>query len=164
MKKTVLTALFVFSLVLNLAVAGTILWHLRLEPAWENSAAIPSEPSLTQSDVEKIRRIGMQFRQESMIDVQRKILDKNREILDLIAKNPNDPKVADEALKELIALKWIEEKNAADRICRIMASMPQERRRGFLDFLKRRSCRGPGMGMGRGRRGRMRGPGCMWNR
>jgi hypothetical protein len=164
MKNTVFTALFVFSIVLNLAVGGTVLWHVILEPRWENSAAVPVASSLSESDVEKIRRMGLQFGRESIIEIRKRILEKNREILDIVSRNPNDPGVADAAIKELIALKWMEEKKAVDRICGIMASMPQERRARFLEFLKRRTCRGRGMGIGMGRGRGMGGPGCRWKR
>ena len=166
MKKAIFRAVFVFSLALNVAVAATLAWHLWIEPQRQTSVTVPPDSSLTSSDVENIREIGLRYRGEDIMETRRRILDTNSQILDMIAKDPDHPEIADDALKELIALKWIEEKKAVERVSSIMASLPEERREKFLLFMKRRTCMGRGMGMGPGRGGHMggrmmRGPGWM---
>jgi hypothetical protein len=150
MKKIILRAVFVFSLVLNVAVAATLAWYTWIKPQPIISMTVPPNSSLTPSDVEHIRKVGLRYGSEGMMETRRRILEKNSQILDLIAKNPGNPDVADKAIKDLIGLKWIEEKKAVDRISSVLASMPENRREQFLLFMRRRTCMGPGMGMGRG--------------
>ena len=88
----------------------------------------------------------------SLMQTRRRIQEKKLEVLDLIAKNPGDINAADQGINELIALKGQMERDALARIGKIMADLPEEKRQEFLSFLKNRTCRGPGMGFGRGRR------------
>jgi hypothetical protein len=164
MKKTILTGVFIFSLALNLAVAGTLVWHVWFDrrPDW---FADQGRYSLTQKDWEEIRRLGMKNGPPRMGEHRQKIIEKRSEILDLVAKNPTNLAVADKAVEELIALRGEQEKRAVERLGRIMASIPEEKREAFLRFLKNRTCMGRGMGwgFGRGHHGGGRGgPGPYW--
>jgi hypothetical protein len=154
MKKTVFISLFVFSLALNLAVAATLGWHL-----WQdNSARLgqdPSGPVLSDDDLRRIRHLWMSSRPEGMMEIRTKIMEKQLDLVDQIAKHPGRPEVADQQLKELAALRTEMEKQAVARISRTLAELPQEKRQAFVAFLKTRSCMGPGMGMRRQGRGGM---------
>jgi hypothetical protein len=103
-----------------------------------------------------------------MWDIRRKILDKNREIVELIAKNPDNPAAAEKAVNEMITLRAEAERRALQRISSIMAGLPPDKREAFVSFLKNRACMGPGMGRMRGPMHRFRhgGPGRqgMWGR
>jgi hypothetical protein len=153
MRKTLFISLFVFSLALNLAVAATLGWHL-----WqENRAQIPQttpDPGLSNDDLRQIRSVWMSSRTGGIRETRRKIIDKQLELLDEIAKNPGRPEAADKQLHELIALKAEIEEQAVARISNTLAELPQDRRQAFVAFLKTRSCMMP---MGMGRRGGMGG-------
>jgi hypothetical protein len=53
----------------------------------------------------------------------------------------------DKALKDLLALRLEEERRSVERIRRMMAAMPPEKRGAFVAFLTDRTCMGHGMGM-----------------
>jgi hypothetical protein len=154
MKKTVFISLFVFSLALNLAVAATLGWHI-----WrDNRAQVgqgPSGPGLSDDDLSRIRHMWMSGRSEGMMEMRRKIMEKQLELVDQIAKHPGRPEVADQQLNELTAMRTEMEKQAVARISHTLAELPQEKRQAFLAFLKTRSCMAPGMGMRRQGRGGM---------
>lgn len=161
MKKGVLAGLLIFSLALNLAVAGTLVWNLWLADRFDGSPAVPGT-TLTRSDIRSIAAMSENGRWQSMWQYRQQILQKNAEILDLIAANPNDPQAPTKAVDELMALKGSLERQSIERIRRIVASLPDDKKKAFIDFLKQRTCMGPGMGWGpRGPRGPYgpRGPG-----
>ncbi|MGO9566927.1 MAG: hypothetical protein ACLP5H_05245, partial [Desulfomonilaceae bacterium] len=79
-----------------------------------------------------------------------KILEKNFQLLDLIAKDPVDTVAVEKSVNELIDLKRKTEKEAIARISNVMAALPPEKRQAFVVFLKNRSCMMPGMEFGRG--------------
>jgi len=162
MKKTLLTAIFIFSLVLNVAVAGTLVWHVWFQdrpPVPRDSGGSPPAPA----DFREMRTPWPSHWRAKMMENREKIMEKRREVLDLIAQNPDNVRAADMALEELASLKGQQERLAVERISTMMRAMPVEKRQAFLQFLKDRTCMGPGMGMGhRGFRNRgmhMRGPG-----
>ena len=151
MKNTLLKVLFIFSLVINAAVAFTMGWHLWVERrphASDNS----SGPVVGPEGFRQMRNMMAGNDRSSLMQTRRRIQEKKLEVLDLIAKNPGDINAADHGINELIALKGQMERDALARIGKIMTDLPEEKRLEFLNFLKNRTCRGPGMGFGRGRR------------
>jgi hypothetical protein len=157
MKRTVFISIFVFSLVLNLAVAATLGWHILQENRTKVSYAPPT-PALSDNDLRLLRNAWVSSRPTAMVETRRKIIEKQLELLDQIAEDPGHPEVATRQLNELNALKAEIEKQAVARISRALAELPPARRQAFIAFLKSRSCMAPGMGMHRCRG--MRGMGC----
>jgi hypothetical protein len=148
MKRLLFIGLFVFSLALNLAVAATLGWHLWKDyrhQVFSGSAG----PDVSHNDLKQIRAVWMKAGPERMMETRRKIMDKQLQLLDEIAKNPGKPEVADQTLNELTALKAQMEKQAITRISNTLAALPHDKREQFLTFLKTRACMGPGMGMRR---------------
>jgi Spy/CpxP family protein refolding chaperone len=165
MRKTLLTIAFTFSVVLNVAVAGTLMWHWwawdrGMTPQRSDSQALPSV------DLRDMKMLVPSDWRAQMMENREKILEKRRDVLDLIAKDPGNPEAADKALDELGSLRAQQEKIAIRRMSKMMAAMPPEKRQAFVQLMKDRTCMGPGMGMGRGGCGgpgmRMRGP--IWDR
>ena len=85
-----------------------------------------------------------------MMEARNQILEKNFQLLDLIAKDPVDTATVELRVNELIDLKRKAEKEAIGRISSTMAALPPEKRQAFVVFLKNRSCMMPGMDFGRG--------------
>jgi hypothetical protein len=160
MKKAIWMGIFIFSLALNLAVAATLGRHLwfqnRSSVAFETGA-----PALTRDDVEQIRKLCLKHNGAAMMQARNQILEKNFQLLDLIAKDPADAAAVELSVNELIELKRKTEKEAIARISSTMAALPPEKRQAFVGFLKNRSCMMPGMDFSRGGgpgRGRSMGP------
>lgn len=149
MKKAVWIGIFIFSLALNLAVAATLsrnLWFQNRSPASGDTGA----PALTHDDVEQIRSLCMKHNGAAMMEARNQILEKNFQLLDLIAKDPGDAAAVELRVNELIDLKRKTEKEAIARISSTMAALPPEKRQAFVVFLKNRSCMMSGMDFGRG--------------
>lgn len=148
MKGAILTGLFIFSLVLNVAVAGTLLWHF-----WWHAPPPPfseMKPGAGYAEFEQIRpNFGREWRR-GMMENRRKVLEKHREILDLIARDPGNPHAADKVLAELSTLRSDTERRTVARLSKIISELPPDKRDAFVSFLKDRACGGMGMGMGRG--------------
>jgi hypothetical protein len=158
MKKGLFMALFAFSLALNIAVAGTIVWHLWFfdrSPAAGDGVQGP----LSENDFRMIRGMWTSDGPRQLMEKRQTIIEKKAELLDLIAAKPQDSKGAEKALNELDRLKAEEERMATERIRQIMERLPEDRRAAFLTFLKDRAC--PMMGSGMGGRRQM-GPGPGW--
>ncbi len=162
MKKALITAIFVFSVVLNLAVAGTLGWHyweMQRQPVFPSAA----DTKLTDSDFRFIRKQCMCEGPGTMLELRRRISEKRAEALDLLAANPGNSEAAEPKIQDLVALSGQMERQAAARISRVMAALPDEKRQEFLAFLKARAAFGPGMGFGRGMgHGRGRGKMAPW--
>lgn len=159
MKSALFKGLLVFSLLINAAVFGTLLWCLWLEP---RPHAIANDPRQTfnQSDFRYIRNMWKGNDRAALMETRRKIQEKKLEVLDLIAGNPGDLKAVDKNIDELLVLRARMERTALAGISKTMAELPDDKRQEFLSFLKNRACGGPGMGMGHGRgRGHGFGPG-----
>jgi hypothetical protein len=159
MKKAIWIGIFVFSLALNLAVAATLsrhLWFQNLPPASGDTGT----PTLTRGDVEQIRSICLKHNGAAIMEARNQIIEKNFQLLDLIAKDPVDATTVELRVNELIDLKRKTEKEAISRISSTMAALPPEKRQAFVVFLKNRSCMMSsmdfGQGGGPGRRGSMR--------
>lgn len=149
MKKAVWMGVFVFSLALNLAVAATLgrqFWFQHRSSAASDTGA----PALTRGDVEQIRKLCMKHNGAAMMAARNKILEKNFQLLDLIAKDPQDTRAVEQVVSELVELKRNAEKEAIARISSTMAALPPEKRQAFVGFLKNRSCMMSGMDFGRG--------------
>jgi hypothetical protein len=155
MKKTLFIGIFVFSLVLNLAVAVTLGWHVWKERSVTAGNMIASsdkpEAPVNPEDIRGIRRIMAQQDRTGLLETRAKLTAKNLEVLDLIAKNPQDLSAAEPQIKELFALKEQMERQAFSRISKTMIVLPEEKRQVFLTVLKNRACRMPRMGMGMGK-------------
>ena len=149
MKKAVWISIFVFSLALNLAVAATLGRHLWFQN--RSSAALETgAPALTRDDVVQIRKLCLKHNGAAMMEARNQILEKNFQLLDLIAKDPIDAAAVEPKVNELIDLKRKTEKEAIARISSTMAALPLEKRQAFVVFLKNRSCMMSGMDFGRG--------------
>ncbi len=150
MKKAILVTIFIFSLILNLAVAGTLGWHFF--GSKHRAFDMPvTESRLTDEDFKFIGRCCMQNGAPKIVmDLRQKIVGKKLEVLELLAKNPGDPGVAAKTIEELTALSGQMEGEAAKRISKVMAALPVEKREAFLNFLKNRTAMGCGPGMQRG--------------
>lgn len=157
MKRGGLIGVLIFSLALNFAVAGTLVWKLWLADRFYGTPAIPGTP-LTRSDFRRIASTSGNGQWQSMRQYRQQILQKNAEILDIIAANSDDPEASAKAVDELVALKGSLERQSIERIRRIVASLPEEKKSAFIEFMKQRTCMGPGMGWGRGRHRGPRGP------
>lgn len=162
MRKTLLTVAFIFSLALNVAVAGTLVWHWwvqdrGLEPQGRRT------PAMASLDLQDMKNFWPSDWRARMMENREKIMQKRRDVLDIIAQNPGNLSAADKAVEELGSLRAQQERMAIERMSAMMAAMPTEKRQAFLQVMKERTCMGPGMGMGHrgfGRRGmHMRGPG-----
>ncbi|AFM27711.1 hypothetical protein [Desulfomonile tiedjei] len=155
MKKTLFIGIFVFSLALNLAVAATLGWHIWKERSVTGATMIAlsdkPEAPVNPEDIRGIRRIMAQQDRTGLLEIRSKLAEKNLEVLELIAKNPQDLNSAEPKIKELVALKEQMERQALSRISRTMAVLPEEKRQVFLTVLKNRACLMPRMGMGMGK-------------
>jgi len=149
MKSAVLTGLFIFSIVLNAAVAGTLLWHF-----WWHAPPPPVEqwvkPAPDQADLEQMRRRLAKEWRRSMMQNRPTFFEKHREILDIIARDPGNPRAADKVIDELVALHADTERKAVVRLSKIIAELPEDKRAAFITYLKDRRCGPMGMGMGPG--------------
>ncbi|MCA1961179.1 MAG: periplasmic heavy metal sensor [Desulfomonile sp.] len=156
MKSAVLTGLFIFSIVLNAAVAGTLLWHF-----WWHTPPAPVEGSIkplsNQAELEQMRRTLAKEWGRSMMQNQPKFLQKHREILDIIVREPGNPAAADRAIDELVAMHADTERKAVARLSKIISELPEDKRAAFVTYLKDRRCGPMGMGMGAGPKHKHRG-------
>jgi Spy/CpxP family protein refolding chaperone len=144
MKKAVWISIFVFSLALNLAVAATLgrnLWFQNRSTAAPETGA----PALTRDDVEQIRKLCLKHNGAALMEAKNQILEKNFQLLDLIANDPTDAAAVEPKVNELVDLKRKTEKEAIARISSTMAALPPEKRQAFVVFLKNRSCMMSGM-------------------
>jgi len=164
MKRTLFIVVFVFSIAINLAVGGTLVWHMWLGHA-PAAAGVESAPPLTGEEMRVINSAFPENNQASMRETADRLRQKKMEILELVARNPSDFKQAQPGIEELIAIRGQMERQALQRISYIMAQLPPEKRGTFLEFLRNRTCMGPGAGMGMGScphcgqgRGPMKGP------
>lgn len=147
MKKALFIGAFVFSVVLNLAVAGTIAWH-----RWALRQVTPlPAPSTAQLNPDDRRAIAGLWRSadcNEVLGLREQVMRKKAEVLELIAANPGDVRALDQKVQELAELRAQMERRALTGISRIMAELPPEKRSAFLGFLKGRACMGMGMGQG----------------
>ncbi len=150
MKKALFFTIFIFSVVLNLAVAATLAWHV----LGGRSGVADMPPVESRLTAEDFKFIGQCCKQSgpprAVMELRQKIVAKKAEVLDVLAKNPGDPSVADPKLEELTALSAQMEREAAKRISKVMAALPAEKRDAFLMLLKNRTAMGMGPCMQRG--------------
>jgi len=149
MKRAVWISIFVFSLALNLAVAATVGRYLWIDRR-ASVAGDGGVSALTSEDVRQIRKLCLKHNGAAMMEARNKILEKNFQLLDLIAKEPVNASAVEQSVNELIELKRQTEKEAIARIANTMAALPPEKRQAFVVFLKNRSCMMSGMDLDRG--------------
>ncbi len=151
MKSALFKLVLTFSLALNIAVAGTVGWHL-----WKENLPIGSKisgpPEIGEMDFREIRKLINKNGPARMGEIRRRVQEKKEQVLDIIAGNPANLNAAEPHIQELLSLRSEMEREALTRISKAISMMPPERRAAFVAFLKKRSC-GPGMMPG-GRRGR----------
>jgi len=149
MKSAILTGLFIFSIVLNLAVAGTLMWHF-----WWHGPPRSVEPWMRsgqdQAELEQMRRTLAKEWRRGMMENRPKFFQKHQEILDVIVRDPGNSRAADRVIDELVALHADAERQSVARLSKILSQMPEDKRAAFVSYLKDRTCGGMGMGMGRG--------------
>jgi hypothetical protein len=149
MKQRYLIGLLVFSLLINLGVAGTLVWHLTQQ---QKTASVPLPPgdSLTPADVNRIRSMWPQERRQWMFQAQQDLVAKKADLLERIASSPGNLQACEPQIKDFLALRIQMERQALERISVMMAALPPERRPSFMVFLRNRACGGGGPGMGMG--------------
>jgi hypothetical protein len=159
MNRTVLTGFFIFSLALNLAVAGTLGWHWWQEThPTQLAASAQGMPFSPQEWMQLRHKVWQKEQRGAWHELRQEMFAKRSEVLDLIAANPGNPAAGEKSLDELIALRGRMEKKAMTDLAHLLANLPEEKRAQFLAFLKSRACGGPGMGMRHGGRRMMRCP------
>ncbi len=136
MKKTIFVGLFIFSLVLNFAVAATLGWQVWKEGSFRG-APQPPGAEVSNEDFRQIRKAMSAQNGSALMETRQQIMQKNAELLDLVARNPGDLNAAEVKIRELAALKEQMERRAIARISTVMASLPEEKRQAFLAFLKK---------------------------
>ena len=105
MNKTVVTGVFIFSLALNLAVAGTLGWDWWMERRSPPSAAPSVQMPLSRQEWSRARKAWHADQREAMEELRQKISIKRAEMFDLLAAHPRDSAAAEKSLNELIALR-----------------------------------------------------------
>ncbi len=98
-----------------------------------------------------VRRMWVTNWRSTMMKHVPKIAEKNMEVLELIAKNPGNPRATDKAIEELVALRAEAERNAIAAVSKVLAELPEEKRDTFLAFMRDRACMGKGLGPGPGK-------------
>ena len=97
MKKMIFPGVLVFSLALNVAVVATLVWH-----GWFEGGALPLQGSeqsvVTSPDLREIRSNWPGNGLSRMRENRERILEKKREILDLISQNPGNPRARGKAV------------------------------------------------------------------
>jgi hypothetical protein len=138
MKQTYLIGLLVFSLLINLGVAGTLVWHVTQQ---QKTASVPLPPGdgLTAADVNRIRSMWPQEKRRWMFQAQQDLVAKKAELLESIANNPGNLQACEPQIKDFLALRVQMERQALERISVMMSALPAERRPTFMVFLKNRA-------------------------
>ena len=158
MKRQILIGLFIFSVILNVAVGSTLIWHLWMEPGIPPSST-ENGSKLSANDLKRIRTGWGSNGPGDLWKKRQHIMDKKAELIDVIARDPNNEPAIQKKLNELIALRAQVEKDALNKVRHILSTLPEDRRQVFLNFIRNRACMGPGMGLGPGMgMGRGRGP------
>lgn len=161
MRRALFAAVLIFSLVLNAAVAATVGWYVWKTPSGGPLQQSAGEP-LSQDDARVIASLWPRQGQINMMQMREQLNRRKAEVLNMIARNPDDVEALESRFKELSALRSQMEQQALTRIRTIMAELPAEKRQAFLAFLTTRACMGAGMGRhwgrGMGGRGGMCGP------
>lgn len=150
MKSLVWKGVFVFSIALNVAVASTVGYHLWRVHGWysEPGYNIPAQFFGTETK-QALEKPEATFSRTELQEKRRRLQEKKKQVLDIIAAHPGDLEPAKAQIEELIRLQAQMETAALVRISKIMAELPSEKRQQFLVTLTNRACRGPGM-KGRG--------------
>jgi hypothetical protein len=137
MKKTILTAILVCSLALNATVVATVAWNLWFSP---DAPAVPLPSAVTPEDLPP--------KSEQLKQLRREIRGKRGEILEILASDAGDVERVNKAVEELVRLMAEKERAGIDRLRRLVLKLPDEKRRDLLDYLKKRTEAGRGMGFG----------------
>jgi hypothetical protein len=157
MKHPIMTGLLVFSLALNVAVGATVGRHLWKEQRVGMTAQDGCCP-LSRGELHEVRKLWGESHRGPMMARMQQIAAKQGEVIDLIAKSPNDLRPAEKSVEELIQLRAQTERECLRWLADITVKLPENKREAFLGFVKGRACMAPGMGMGP--RGRSFGRGC----
>lgn len=158
MKRIIFVGLFIFSIVLNIAVAATLGWHLWRQNSFTEGASLQEQP-MTREDWRQLKNMMSSQDRSALREARLKVIEKKLELLDMMAKNPGNLQAVEPTIKELAVLKERVERQAIARISAAMAAMPEDRRQTFAALLKKRACTMPGMrfGQGQSRHGKGRG-------
>jgi hypothetical protein len=149
MKRQIFIGLFIFSVILNVAVGSTLIWYRWLETSVPISSS-KSGSQLSASDVREIKTVWGSNGPGDLWKKRQQILDKKAELLDLIARNPNNETAIQKKLNELTNLRAHVEKDALDKVRHIVSTLPEAKKEAFINYLRNRACMGHGMGMGPG--------------
>lgn len=147
MKRGFFIGVFVFSLLLNLTVAVVIGWHYWV--VRQNVAPPVAEcPALSESDFRNISQVWSKQARSNVQESRRIIRDKQSELIDQVARTPGDLTPAENTIKELMALREKMEREALGRLSNALVQLPEEKRAALVNYVKNRSCMGPGMRFG----------------
>lgn len=149
MKKTVFMGILVFSLLLNLTVAGVVGWH-HLVQKRNISLPIADCPMLSESDFKQISKVWSKQARSGLHETRRLIRDKQSELIDTIALTPGDLAPAENIIKELMTLREKMEREALGRLSNALVQLPVDKREALVSYVKNRSCMGPSMRFGAG--------------
>lgn len=147
MKRKYMYILLVFSVALNLAVAGTIAWHYITS---HNAEASQMVPTMTTQDLQEFRMKLLKNLDNNLPSLRDQILAKRMEIIQTISQKPGDTSVLQDKIQELNSLRSQMEKIAIMEVSKTTAQIDPAKRDTFLEMLKNRTCMGPGMAKGRG--------------
>jgi len=156
MKRVIFIGIVIFSLALNAAVAATVGWYYWKYHSWEKEAeqSFAATAALTGEDLQTIRQMWTPDARMKMMEMRKRILVKNSEVINAISRHPGNMAAADKEINELLALRGQMEREAYTRMSTILANLPADKREAFTGFVRNRCCvaRGMsrGMGMGRG--------------
>jgi hypothetical protein len=150
MKKAIFVGILIFSLALNAAVAATVGWYYWKQSRWEREAekGFTETSALTQDDFQAIRQMWPRDERMRMMEMRRRIMAKNAEVVDAIVGHPGDMGTADQKIRELMAIRGEMEREAFSRMSTILATLPPDKREAFAQFVRTRCCMGRGMGSG----------------
>jgi len=128
MKRKLLAALFVCSLLLNVTVFATLAWHRWLRPSLASSstvdATVPKEP--------------LPLVREQIATGKREIARKRIEIFDILATDAENSTRLQKAVEELAQIVAERERLGVERVRQFVLSLPAERRQAILETWKRR--------------------------
>lgn len=147
MKRMIFLGIFVFSLLLNLTVAGVLGWHYLVE---RRSPKFPVAecPMLTESDYRQISKVWSKQARSGVRETRQLINAKQSELIDQIANTPGDLVPAENTIKELMALREQMEREALGRLSNALVQLPDDKKSALISYVKNRSCMGPGMRFG----------------
>lgn len=168
MKKYALYLALIFSVAINMAVAGTLVYHY-----WRMSRAgaglvcdqkplgrfMRENLQLEDKETFRFRSLFEQDR-EDLVKLRGQIHQQRQILFDLLDKPQIDQAQVDQKIEKIAALQAAMQKVVTHRIINLKSSLPEEKQRRLLKVIRQRSGCGPlgqgppGPGFGKKKRGR----------